>query len=269
METSLIPIQKDLSRPSHSIEMTGDHQKSQLNTFSWITSRLRILFEVFHSPEIAFSRNLAGPSYLVPFVLFGICSVFIATFQLGINLEWAENQMLAAGASNDQIVSNLRWLRDFGRYGLLIVPVLLMVKWTLMSALLWVTAQLVLKDVDYSKILTVVAYSNMAIVARDLVVYIIILLRGHEVLKRPHGLDVAIGLNLLFPSLQTPWNVLTGNVNIFEAWYILLLSVGLAKVTATSWQRGTATVLPNWIFVTLVQVTIVSLGLKFNSGFSM
>lgn len=233
----------------------------------WITSRFIALVEVIHSPESAFSRPLTGPSYLVPLVVLGLLSGLLSILQLPIHLTWAEQQMLASGAPGDQIASNLQWMKKSGQFGAFMVPLFLVLRWTLFACLLWLTVQLIANLIDFQRVLTVVAYSSVAILLREVFIYLILSLRDNDLLRGRNGLDVALGLNLIFPTIPLPWSVMAGHVNIFEVWYVFLLSIGLSRITASSWRRGILIVLPNWLFVVFVQVGIVSLGQTFQSRF--
>lgn len=234
----------------------------------WFASRLVTLIHVLHSPESAFRENLSGPTYLVPFLVLGFSFIVISFLQVPFNLQWMEYQMSASGASADQITSSLELVRKSSRLGVLLVPLLLISKWSFFALVLWLTSQLILREIQYQKVLTVVAYSYSALLLRDAFIYLIVTLRGSEALQRADGLNVAIGLNLIFPAIPMPWAVFAGNINLFEAWYVLLLAIGLSRLAGTTWQRGVAVVLPNWVFITLVQVGMVSLGLAFQGSVS-
>ena len=239
---------------------------TDLHLKNWLTARLGTLLEVLHSPEAAFARDLSGPSFIVPLVVLGLLFASLATLQSPIQLAWAERQMETRGISDEAIATSLESMRKYNTVGAVIVPLLLLAKWALFAALLWLTAQLACDSLDFGSILNLVAYAYIPIGFRDLAIYLVLLLRSGEALARADGLTVSLGLNLVFPSIRLPWAVLAANVNAFELWHGLLLVVGLAKLTSIRWQRAFAVVLPNWLFVALVQVGIASLGLSLQSA---
>lgn len=234
----------------------------------WLVSRLRVIIEATYAPERAFERPLGGASFLIPLVVLGSASVLITILQLPLNLQWARNQLELAGAPADQILRGLEALRASNQIATFLIPLLLLVRWSIFAGIMWIVAQLALRSTGFLTLLNLVSFSYAPIVARDAVIYVIVLLRGDEALMHREGLNVAIGLNLLIPSIPLPWSALAGNVNLFEIWFALIAVVGLAKVSRESWKRSLAVFLPMWVFVWIVQFAMVSLGLAFQSSIS-
>jgi hypothetical protein len=234
---------------------------------SWIVSRLGALLEVLHSPASGYTRELGGPSFLVPLAVFGALSVWLFLLQSPIQHEWVAQQMKASGASPAEIAPHLEALRRHQPIGGAIVPLVLLLKWIALASLLWLSAQLILeRDVEFGPVLGVVAYGYAPLLLRDACIYLVLALRDPDVLARRNGLDVAIGLNLVFPSLELPWSTLLANVNLFEIWYAALLVVGLSKVGSAPWRRSAAVVLPNWLLVVLFQVGLASAGMRMQAS---
>jgi hypothetical protein len=218
------------------------------------------------APEKAFDPPPTGTGFLVPLLLLGSASVLLTTLQLPINLQWAQGQMQALGVDEMRISSGLEALRDSNRVATLLVPILLFLKWSFFAGLLWLAAMALLEPIPFSTLLNLVAYSYAPLVARDYTIYTIVLLRGEEALLHREGLNVAIGLNLLLPSLELPWSALAGNINLFELWFGALLVTGLVKALRQSWKAALIVFLPMWTFVWLFQFGWVALGLSLRSS---
>ena len=233
----------------------------------WIASRLRQMWEVLHSPVSAFARNPDGPGYLVPLVVLSLISMVLAVIQSPIQLEWMSAQLFAAGAAPAQVADGFDLMRRSVRAGVIVVPLLLTIRWLTHALLLWLTAQLFLISIGFSQTLTVVAYSYVPILLRDVAACLVLCLRDSDVLIQAEGLNVAFGLNLLFPRIPAPWWALAANVNLFEAWFVILLVGGLCAMTRLRWQKLAVVALLVWGFTTLLQFGLVTLGYLLRSQF--
>ena len=226
----------------------------------WFRSRLAVLLEVTHSPGQAFSRPLSGSSCIVPCLVLGCLLTAVSFLQAPVQLGWMQYRMESAGIPAEQIASSLTLMARSNRLAAALVPLLLLLRWSVLALLIWLPCQLLFERLEYSPILAMVSYSYIPIALRDMAACSVLLMRGGDMRGGVQGLDVALGLNLLLPAVPTPWNTLLGNLNLFEAWFVALLAIGIAAVTRTNWKRGLAVALPVWIFVTVVQFGFVSLG---------
>lgn len=237
-----------------------------MRAWRWIVDRFGILVEATHSPEVAFTRDLRGPSFLLPLCVLGLSFVTIAAWQLPLGIQWTQHQLQAAGASREQVAAALDLARRSQPWAMFAVPLLLFLKWLFFAAVLWLPAQVFLDNLVFARALSVVAYSYVPILVRDATILFILRMQGIAAVTQPEQMNAAVGLNLLLPHLRLPWSVLAGNINIFELWYIILLTAGISKIAATRWQRALAITLPGWAFVLLIQFGMAALGLSLRNS---
>jgi hypothetical protein len=140
----------------------------------WLWLRLRGMWEVIHSPETAFRRKLDGPSYLIPLGVLSLLSAGLYIVQSPIHMDWLRSQLTATGAPAAQIASSVDILRRSTQAGTLAVPLLLMLRWLAHAVLIWLTAQLFLLRLDFSRTLTVVAYAYIPILLRDATICLVL-----------------------------------------------------------------------------------------------
>jgi hypothetical protein len=228
----------------------------------WLAQRSSTFLEVIHAPESAFARSLDGPSYLLPLCVLATSFVLLSLVQAPFHVQWIQHQMQVAGASQNQVAAGVAMMQKSQRWATIAVPVLLFLKCFLFALVLWLVSQLFLAGIGFSRVLSVVAYSYIPMLFRDAVILFILWIRGTEALNNPTGLNVAIGLDLLLPHVRMPWSALAGNINVFELWFLLLLTVGISRVGAIHWKRTLAMTLPSWVFVVSVQFGFVALGLS-------
>jgi len=231
----------------------------------WVRQHIGSFFQVLHSPETVFLNEFSGPSYLVPLCILGLLGIGISALQSPIQMEWMRFQLEAAGTPGDQLRSSLEMMSKSNAMALLLTPVLLFLRWLLLALMLWLTAAVFLDSLTYRKVLTIVAFSYVPILARDAVVCLILFMRSEEALRHADGMVVALGLNLLVPSMALPWSALLGSINIFEVWFVTLLVVGISSAARVTWSRALAIVLPTWLVAVVLQSALATLGHLMNA----
>jgi hypothetical protein len=234
----------------------------------WVRQQIGFFLQVLHSPEAAFMNELSGPGFMVPLCILGLLGIGISVLQSPIQMEWIRFQLEAAGTPAGQIRSSLDMMENSVAVTFLLTPALLFLRWLLLALLIWLTAAVFLDSLTYKKVLTIVAYSYLPILGRDAVTCLILLVRSDEVLRHADGMTVALGLNLLFPSMQLPWSALAGSINLFEIWFVTLLVVGISKTARTTPRRALGIVLPTWILAAVVQSALATLGHAMSAQFS-
>jgi hypothetical protein len=233
----------------------------------WVRQHIGSFFKVLHSPETAFLNEFSGPSYLVPLCILGFLGIGISALQSPIQMEWMRFQLEAAGTSAEQLRSSLLMMHKSSFMTLLLTPAFLFLRWLLLASMLWLTAAVFLDSLTYRKVLTVVAFSYLPILARDAVTCLILFMRSGDALRHADGMTVALGLNLLFPSMPLPWSALVGSINMFEVWFVTLLVVGISRMARATPLRALAIVLPTWIVAVVLQSALATLGHAMSAQF--
>jgi Yip1 domain len=231
----------------------------------WVRQQIGFFLQVLHSPETAFVNELSGPSYLVPLCILGLLGIGISVLQSPIQMEWIRFQLEAAGTPAGQIRTSLDMMNKSVAVTFLLTPALLFLRWLLLALMIWLTAAVFLDALTYKKALTIVAYSYLPILARDAVTCVMLLMRSDAALRHADGMTVALGLDLLFPSMPLPWSALAGSINLFEIWFVTLLVVGISKTARTTTRRALGIVLPTWIIAVVLQSALATLGHLMNA----
>ena len=231
----------------------------------WVRQQIGFFLQVLHSPETAFVNEFSGPSFLVPLCILGLLGIGISVLQSPIQMEWIRFQLEAAGTPAGQIRSSLDMMNKSIAVTFLLTPALLFLRWLLLALMIWLTAAVFLDALTYKKALTIVAYSYLPILARDAVTCVMLLMRSDAALRNADGMTVALGLNLLLPSIQLPWSAITGSINLFEIWFVTLLVVGISKSARATPRRALGIVLPTWIIAVVLQSALATLGHLMNA----
>jgi hypothetical protein len=226
----------------------------------WLSARLGLLWKIIHSPESAFQANFAGPSYLVPLIVLGFVSVIITIMQTPVQADWMRYQLESQGMRSDDIASSLRLAGQTSYFVAAVSPLLLLLRFLLIAGVLWMWALPAADLFAFPKLLNIVAYSYLPLLMRDSTSCFILRLKSSEALHTAKGLSVPLGLDLFFPKISTPWVQLAGKVNLFEAWFVLLLVLGVAGVGRITIKKALWMVIPSWLSIAAFQFVLAYLG---------
>ncbi len=133
----------------------------------WIWQRLVCLVEASHSPERAFDHRVSGASWTVPFIVFAFMFLAISRIQAPMQFEWAEARLEAAGAPAERAAESVERMRSANLLGIVIVPLLLLVRWITFALLIWLVAGLWSAPLELDAAIGVVAFSYTPILVRD------------------------------------------------------------------------------------------------------
>jgi hypothetical protein len=226
----------------------------------WLYERFVLFIKVVGSPEKAFHEDLRGPSYLVPLVTLALFSIIISSIQAPVHADWIQYELESQGMKSENVAASLDLVGQTGRVMAAVSPLLLLVRFLLVAAVLWMWALPAEDTPGFQQLLNIVAYSYLPITMRNLTSGLILRLRSQEALHTATGLSVPLGLDLFWRDVATPWLQLIGKINIFEAWFILLLVLGVAGVKHTTIQKALWVVIPSWLSITAVQIGFAYLG---------
>jgi hypothetical protein len=232
----------------------------------WVASRTLAYLKAFYAPEATFVRDLRGPSYLIPFCILAVVLVGLTSLQAPYHLHWTEYRLESAGADGANMAASLEMMRRSRGLYAAFVPMILLLRWLCLASVLWLAASLFVLELSFSTAANIIAYSYTPIVFRDGIIYLILHLRGLDAVRRPDGLEVPIGLNLVLPSLPQPWAALAANINLFEAWFIMLLTIGVSMTAQVPLRKSLAVSLASWLMAVLFQFGLVWIGVKLQAG---
>lgn len=141
----------------------------------------------------------------------------------------------------------------------LTTPLLLVAKMVAISALVFLLVLLQKRDARYKKILSLVAIASLSPLAASWFVLAILKLRAVEAIHTIRDLQPPIGLAFFAPDASTSIFTLLNNVNVFEAWYVLVVGLGLAKLAALSRARALCLTGAVWVLCVAGQSWVLAL----------
>jgi VIT1/CCC1 family predicted Fe2+/Mn2+ transporter len=208
---------------------------------------------------------LLAPALAV-FVSLVILTLVSAPATSELAREQAEQQVAAqmdslSDEQAEQVEASLETFTSplfLGATGIVFGTLGLIVTWLLRSALLFFIAYLLGTDNKYRQMVTLVLWSWWPFALRDLVQAVYVLINGQLVINRGLSFLVASG-----DQVQDAGNLVYGllsQVDLFLAWHLLLVAVGLAVTTRSSTVKRALGTVAYWALTALVGLVPTLLG---------
>jgi hypothetical protein len=204
-----------------------------------VTDLVRLVRALF-SPGAVFAEQSEKPTFWMPWVLVSIgfaCTQLLqAPFQ-------ARAQQLVLEAAGRQAPANLA---TFRLIGVAMTPVITLVMVLLATAILWVAVMTTGEEARYRRLMTATIFAWPAALIQQVVVWVVLRMRGVESIRSASDLQVGLGLDLLLPadSGSAFLRAALGGINPFALWSLTITAVGvmvLVKTTAgKAWTAAVA-----------------------------
>jgi hypothetical protein len=122
---------------------------------------------------------------------------------------------------------------------------------------------------DFRKLLTVVLAASLIMVLKGLNNLLILWLRGGpEMLRHPGDLVPAIGLDLAFKGQSVFAQSLLTSLNLFDAWYLSLLTLGIVKVTRCPLANALLMSSTVWFLGVLIEMQLLGVSRRLDQLFA-
>ncbi|MGE0131586.1 MAG: YIP1 family protein [Blastocatellales bacterium] len=216
--------------------------------------------DILFDPADLFKRLNDRPNWLTPFVIVTLLAA-LSTALLAPVIEQLAIKQMPEGVSADLQERMLSSILLSKYYGIAIVPVVVLLKWSILAFLLFGVAILVGADTSYRKALSVLGHASIITSLDTLANVVVIYLRGVETIQSPSDIQATVvsPAYLLSASAHPAFRVALENLNLFSLWYFALLWMGLYQTARLSKLQSAFVVGVLWILQTsfLVILTLI------------
>jgi len=218
----------------------------------------RITGTVFSSTK-TFTKINSKPTWLIAYLTIGTGAILIGSLISPFIIQ-AQIMSMPSDISLQQIENGLKFMKRYQTIGIALSPLLLILKFLIVSAVLWLIVQL-FTEVDFKRIFSVVVHCGVITFLGSILSFIILKLRGLQSIKSAADIQVSLGLDLFLrnPDLDLPLKAFLSNINVFSIWWIVLISLSLSITGKISRIKATVMAIFFWFFSTAIQVGIASL----------
>jgi hypothetical protein len=230
--------------------------------FGWIDQPKKTLRYVIKESRWP---HLLAPA-LVVFVALVIVTLVSAPAASELAREQAEQQVAAqmgslSGEQAEQVEASLETFTSplfIGATGIVLGVLGLIVTWLLRGVVLFFISYLFGTEYKYKQMVTLVLWSWWPFALRDLVQAVYVVVNGQLVINRGLSFLVASG-----DQVQDAGNLVYGllsQVDLFLAWHLVLVAVGLAVTTRSSTIKTALGTVAYWALTALVGLAPTLLG---------
>lgn len=238
------------SRRIEIIEMTSQVQTSESSLFN--------LFDIFLDPATAARRLNTTISWLYPLLIVGLGGIAIGFASISITRAVIE-QGLPAGLPDDQAQQVVESFFKYHNIGIMLTPLLLLVKWSLSAWILWMSCVIAEIRVGYKNLFALLAQCSLLVFLQDLAVYTILRL-GSDRVQTAADLAPRLGFDIFITGLSKPVMAGLGYFSFFNLWYIVILTLALSYLGRVSKGRAFLATIPVWFLPMCLTVGIAWLG---------
>lgn len=208
--------------------------------------------EVFFDPFNLFGRLNARPNWLIPFLIVAVAGVLSIFLMSPVMMQVMVRQIpegLSAEAQ-EQMISMFEISRY---YGVLVSPLIVIVKWSISAFLLFSISVLFGADITYRKVLSLLGHASIITALDNLLSIAILYMRDIDTIKSMEDIQsTVLSLNHILGSTGHPvMRVFLESVNVLNVWYMIVLVLGMASMTQVSRKQSAVIVGLVWAMQTI------------------
>lgn len=205
------------------------------------------------TPSKYFASLGEPPYWFAPFVVCAVTMILTAWGTLPFVLRGLE-AAIPAGIPPDRLETVLHHVQTGQYLGLILSPLILLLKLTLGAVFLTTLCQLVLVEGEFRRVFSLVVHVMPFSALQALHSVLVLRIRGLETVRSPMDVQVSLGLNLIIRNSSPAIEALLQNINLYEILAFSYLVIGIRtffhcrRATAASigviyWVVGTALVM--------------------------
>jgi len=192
------------------------------------------IFDILASPTDTFNELKDRPRWFFAFVIISVISIGVAWFLAPLS-EHVTYEMLAARLGEEEAQKAVAFADRLKYLSVLFVPLGLLLRWLVVSAFLYFSSVILEAppNLKFKNVYVVVVYSEVILVLAGIVNLLLLYLKGVDSIHTATDLQAVVGLDILLRSktANIPVYILLNAVNVFNLWYLVVLSIGMSIVT--------------------------------------
>lgn len=227
-----------------------------------VMSGLVGMLNIFIDPAATARRIPAKLSWLWPLVtlciIYGVTGFLLLPYTAGIADAAIADRAAQQGLRPEQLERAQNMAHMFSRIAVGFTPVFIIIMILVLAWLVSVMGSVSGARAKYRDVFSLMAACSLIPALQSIATFIVVRVKGDEVhsveqLAPPFGLDIFI------QDLHGVAFAVLNFFSIFEIWYIVVLTVGLAHLARCSKAKAFITITPAWILQLLIRVIQISL----------
>lgn len=228
-----------------------------------VMSGLVGMLNIFIDPAATARRIPAKLSWLWPLltlsVIYAIFGYLLLPYTAGIADAAIADRAAQQGMRPEQLERAQSLAHMFSRIAVGFTPVFIIVMILLLAWVVSVMGSVTGARAKYRDIFSLMAACSLIPALQYIAAFIVVRVKGDEV-RSVEQLTPPFGLDIFIQDLHGVAFAAVNFFSIFEIWYIVVLTIGLAHLTKSSKGKAFVTTAPVWILQLLLRVIQISFG---------
>jgi len=215
------------------------------------------MLNVFIDPAATAKRIPAKLSWLWPLISISIIYTVVGYLLLPYTISLADTaiaeRVAQQGLRPEQIERAQSLAHTFSRVAVGFTPVFFIVVLLILAWLVNVMGSVTGARAKFRDVFSFMAACSLIPALQYIAAYVVVRAKGDEV-RSVEQLTPPFGLDIFFQDLHGVVHTLVNFFSIFEIWYLVVLTVGLAYLTRSSKGKAFAAITPAWIVPLLLRM---------------
>lgn len=211
--------------------------------------------KILYNPKKVFNEISENATWGRDYIILSFLIVLIAVFMLPITEQILNNLGPLKRLSSNQMAMIKTAANKVQYLGIMAEPIVFIIKNLIFSVLLYFGIQIYKGKKVFSELFALSIVASSIIVLAGIINTIALYYRGIENVKRIFDIYV-ISLNTLFNpnDIGIPLYQFLTNINIFEAWFIIILIYGVSKIAEIDKKKSSLIVITSWLVLVMFNV---------------
>ncbi|UCF05131.1 MAG: YIP1 family protein [bacterium] len=218
---------------------------------------LQSIMDIFIDPGKVFKRIDTGLTWWKPFILVSVVSMIIGWLMLPMRRRLLE--LNVTGMPEEQLEQALQGMDRFGVIGLIAVPILLVIVLLIIAGIAHLFISFVSSDANFKKTLSLTSYTNLIPMLGQIIMVIVLRMKGIESVESTADLQLSFSLAPLFPELAGFLKAFVESLGLFNIWFYIIFLLGIAAIFKVERSKALVPVIPIWL-LTIVLTYLQTLG---------
>jgi len=238
-----------VEEPKVSLQAQDPGQEQKLGVGAGLVGMLN----VFIDPK-ATARRIAAPlSWLWPLITLCIIYIVVGYQTAPYAISIGDAQIAQRGLTADQVENARKITHIIAQITPILTPVFIILFLLLFAWLVVVTGSIAGIRAKFRDVFSLMACCSLVPALQSIATVIVLKTKGDEITSQEQ-LTPPFGLDLFFPNLHGALYALLNFFSIFQIWYLIVFTFGLAALAKTSKGKAFFAITPAWALTLLIRV---------------
>jgi hypothetical protein len=211
------------------------------------------MLNAFVDPAGTARRVPAPLSWLWPIVVLSVIAVTMGYLTAPYQLAVADAQMVQRGMPAEQLERARTITHAVTQYLIPASPLLVIGFVALFAWLIGLVGSMLGMKAKFRYVFSLLAACSLIPSLQTIANYIVIRAKGDEV-NTPEQLTQPFGIDIFLQNVHGPLLAILNYFSIFQIWYLIVLTLGLAYLTKSTKGKAFAAITPAWLIPLFLQI---------------